>query len=101
MKRILEELERGNIDPQSRTYRKDSNYAKGLSKLCKLEEELLSKLGEEEKVIFKKFMSMQGELESHLGMDKFLTGYRLGARMMIEVFYHSENDSVCHRDSDI
>ncbi len=65
-KKILSELYNGNIVPQSRPIPKDSKYREIQMKLSDLEDAINQKLAN--------------------GEECFTTGFRLGARMVLEIF---------------
>ena len=52
---ILEDLWFGNISPWERPFKKDSAYAELLALVVRHQEDLLSRLNDEEKEIFEKF----------------------------------------------
>ena len=62
MKNVLEELWRGNIDPQSKTFKRGTEYDEALQALCKSEKKLLAILAETEKENFEKYQGCQDEL---------------------------------------
>ncbi len=88
-KKILSELYNGNIVPQSRPIPKDSKYRKVQMKLSDLEDALNQKLTVEDKNLLDELLSACSDLSTVNGEECFTIGFRLGARMILEIF---END---------
>ena len=86
MANFLEELYYGNIDPQTRGYRKGSHILKVSGNINELEEKLTERLSGEEKKLFLDFCNTYGELMGESGLDSFIVGFRLGARMIFDTF---------------
>lgn len=86
MRNFLEELYFGNLDPQLREYRKDSHILKVSEIIHELEEKLTQRLNDEEKKLFLNFCNAHGELMGNTGLDSFIVGFRLGAKMIFDTF---------------
>lgn len=86
MANFLEELYYGNVDPQARGYRKDGPSLKVSKSINELEEKLTERLNGEEKTLFLDFCNAYGELMGDTGLDSFLVGFRLGAKMIFDTF---------------
>ena len=86
MANFLEELYFGNLDPQARGYRKNSHILKVSENINELEEKLTGRLSGEDKALFLDFCNAYGELMGESGLDSFLVGFRLGARMIFDTF---------------
>jgi hypothetical protein len=86
MASFLEELYFGNLDPQARGYRKDSHIIKVSNSINELEEKLTKRLQDEEKSLFLDFCNAYGELMGDVGLDSFIVGFRLGAKMIFDTF---------------
>lgn len=82
MANFLEELYYGNVDPQARGYRK----VKVSENINELEEKLTERLSGEDKALFLDFCNAYGELMGESGLDSFLVGFRLGAKMTFDTF---------------
>ncbi len=52
----------------------------------KLEEKMSERLSGEDKTLFLDFCNAYGELMGESGLDSFLTGFRLGAKMIFDTF---------------
>ena len=86
MANFLEDLYYGNLDPQARGYRKDNNILKVSENINELEEKLTERLQSEDKTLFLDFCNAYGELMGETGLDSFLVGFRLGAKMIFDTF---------------
>ena len=82
MRKILEELYHGNINQ----FHRGTQYEDALRCMCKNEEKLESMLEGKEKEIFEKFKACTDEVHQFNEEDIFVTGFRLGARIVIEAF---------------
>ena len=54
--------------------------------ITQTEEQLTSKLNEEEKALFMKYASQSGEFLCVSNADSFIAGFRLGARFTYDTF---------------
>lgn len=83
--RILERLWHGDITPNARKLSPDSEQYEPTKYIARHEEALMSILPEQAKETYEKQKENQGELSSLNELDAFISGFRLGARIMIEV----------------
>ena len=81
---IIEELYYGNIDPQDRGYHPQSPVKKVSDSLNDLEEKLTEQLAGENKALFLRFCNVYAEFMGESELDTFITGFRLGARFMMD-----------------
>ena len=86
MSNIIEELFYGNLEPQELTTELTPRLKKKLSELVKKEDELTSKLPEEEKELFLNYVSAYNEFSSISICDGFVSGFRFGARFAYDTF---------------
>ena len=86
MSNIIEELFYGNLEPQELTTELTPRLKKKLCELVKKEEELTSKLSEEEKALFLNYTSAYNEFSSISISDGFVSGFRFGARFAYDTF---------------
>ena len=93
--RMIEELYFGNIDPNTQTYDRHSNFGKAMQVMSDTEEELLKLLEGKENQLFRDFVKAQSEINGITGVEKFIKGFKIGARIGLEIV--SEDDS-CLRD---
>ncbi len=82
---ILEDLSFGNISPCERPFKKDSAYAELLALVVRHQEDLLSRLNDEEKEIFEKFADCTTEMHDLTEREASVKGFTIGARIIIEV----------------
>lgn len=83
---ILEALARDNLRPgESRSFQSGSAYHKALEHVVKSENELRAALSENTP-LFDAFSRVQDELDSFTQTEKFISGFRLGMLMAVEVF---------------
>lgn len=86
MANFIEELFYGNIDPQARSYRKGHRAAKVSRDINELEEKLTECLQDGDKDLFLDFCNANTELMGEATLDSFIVGFRLGAKMIFDVF---------------
>ena len=86
MANFIEELFYGNIDPQARGYRKDHRVIKVSDNMNDIEEKLTERLQGEDKDMFLSFCNAYAELMGEAELDSFIVGFRLGAKMLFDVF---------------
>ena len=86
MSNIIEELFYGNLEPQELTTELTPKLKKKFCELVKKEDELTSKLPEEEKELFSNYVSAYNEFSSISNSDSFISGFRFGARFTYDTF---------------
>ncbi|MCL2569379.1 MAG: hypothetical protein FWE12_08165 [Oscillospiraceae bacterium] len=86
MQSILEEFFYGNISPEVQTFSNDSEFGKALALITRTEEQLLERLGADEKELLERYIDAQMELNRLTAMKGQLYGYKLGVLMTAEVF---------------
>ena len=84
--KILSELYHGNINPVAKSVVQGSAYQKAMHQISSLEETLMAQLDEEQQKLLQDFISAQGELNYISGEERFTDGFRMGSRMMLEIF---------------
>lgn len=94
MSNIIEELFYGNLEPQELTTEITPRLKKKLRELVKKEEELTSKLSEEEKKLFLNYTSAYNEFSSISISDSFISGFRFGARFTYDTFVANSKGGV-------
>ncbi len=82
---ILQDLFYGNIDPNTGSFDKDSEYGKAMRTIADNEEKLLVLLNGTEKNLFLDFTNAQSSINGITAEEKFIHGFKLGALIMIEV----------------
>lgn len=86
MKNFITELYYGNIDPQTREFRKDSYLKKQMNILTESEKLLTDKLSGEEKKAFLSFANASNIILGESELDAFIVGFRLGAKFNYDAF---------------
>lgn len=82
---ILEELYYGNIVPNEKCAKLDDEVKELLKLLNRNEEKLLVTFSEEQKINFEKYKDCNREISEISEREIFLNGFRLGARIIIDV----------------
>ena len=86
MKSILESFAYGDADIYGEELKRDKHYNDIMDVKSSCEEKLMDRLkDDEEKELLKKIIDLQLQTSYALGVDRFIYGYRLGARVMVEV----------------
>lgn len=88
---ILEEFAYGNLSPEVRSFRYDSEYEEVMRVLSLNEEHLLARLNEEDKRLFENYIGTQKELNKLTAVGNLVYGYRLGLTMTAEAFVGMED----------
>lgn len=86
MSRFIEEFYYGNIELQESITELKAEIKKKLDVLSQTEEQLTSKLTEEEKAWFMKYASQSSEFFCATNADSFIVGFRLGAKFTYDTF---------------
>ena len=87
--RLLEEFWYGNIEPTE--YDTSSKEYKKLQELiCRNEEKLKATMTDEQKELFEKYTNCVREYQTITDCLIFQNGFKLGARMMLEVMQENE-----------
>lgn len=91
--KLLTEFYYGNINPNEKQFIRGSDYEKTAKRLCKFEEQLVSRLDSESKTLFESLVKEQMELNGLTAEENFIYGFKLGMRMAMEVLC-DESDNV-------
>lgn len=86
---ILEELFYGNIRPNERDIKRDSDYRKLNSLIKENENKLFEKFGQKEKLLYESILEGIYEQEGFFEKEQFVYGFRLGAQIMLEILTQS------------
>lgn len=95
MRRMLEELYFGNLNPNDRSYIRGSTYGKAVQTMSQNEDKLTELLEGKEKNLLLDLVNAQGLVDGTTAVESFIQGFRLGARIAIEIM--SDEDG-CLRD---
>ena len=82
---ILEDLYLGDIRPNERFFKRNSQYAKALDEVVKVGDALTASLNEEEKELFEDYMHAQREVTVLTDCETFCYAFKLGAKIMLDV----------------
>ncbi len=82
---VLKDLYWGNISPTERSIRPGSDYKKASAQICEQINRLLEILTPEEKAQLEAIDSLRNNMATLAEEDMFIYGFRLGARMMLDV----------------
>ena len=86
MSDFIEDFYYGNIEPQEISTTLSTELKRKLDSLSRVEEQLTSKLTDEEKELFIKYASQSSEFLCVSNADSFIAGFRLGARFTYDTF---------------
>jgi len=86
MKSIIEELYYGNIDPQNSGFEDDESVQRTLRTISDNEDWLTEHLTGEEKKRFLDYADAWTAYNGDATLDGFITGFRLGARFVLDTF---------------
>ncbi len=82
---ILEDLYVGDVRPNERFFKRNSQYAKALDEVVNVGDALTAKLNENEKKLFEDFMDAQREVNVLTDCETFCYAFKLGAKIMMDV----------------
>ncbi len=86
MKNLIEELYYGNIDPQNSGFEDDESVQRELRTISENEDWLTEHLTGEEKKRFLDFADAWSAFNGDATLEGFITGFRLGARFVLDAF---------------
>ena len=82
---ILEDLYLGDIRPNERSFRRNSQYAKALDEVVEAGDALTDGLSEEQKALFEDYMTAQREVNVLTDCETFCLAFKTGAKIMLDV----------------
>ena len=87
MRRVLVELYHGNINPNVKLFIKNTEYSEAINTVSKSENALIGMIfgRKQEEKLLEDLMKAQGEVNSITAVENFIEGFRLGARMGVEI----------------
>lgn len=95
MRKMLEELFYGNINPNERQFIRNTDFDRAMRTLSENEDKLTELLDGKEKKLFLDLVNAQSSVNGITAVEGFINGFRLGARMALEIM--SDEDG-CLRD---
>ncbi|MBR3815424.1 MAG: hypothetical protein IKJ59_16385 [Clostridia bacterium] len=88
---FIEDFYYGNIEPQTRNIKQNSDFQKDFSRLCEIEAELRTKLSGGEKKLFLEYVDLWGIISGDIDFDSYKTGFRHGAAFAADTFNIENN----------
>ena len=85
MRRMLEELYFGNINPNEKKFIRGTRFDRAMQTVGDNENKLTELLDGKEKKLFLDLVNAQSEINGATAVECFIEGFRLGARIAIEV----------------
>ena len=97
---ILEEFYYGNVNPNEKCFKRESEYATFVKIVSTNEEKLNTYLNaiptaQEEQHLFSQLMNAQSEILDTEGRERFLEGWMLGARFILDTFLIPHKSPIC------
>lgn len=90
MSKTLNDLYYGNLDTLESGAEKIPEYRKAERKKKRVREELEEQLGAKEKKLFHKYSDLRTQEECYMGQADFLHGFRMGIKLMAEIFCENQ-----------
>lgn len=96
---ILEELYHGNINPNEKQFDRSSHYAKSCQILSDNEQKLTAFFSaipnaENEQHLLSQMINAQSEVSGYSDQERFIEGFRLGARFILDTFVMPDNSVI-------
>lgn len=96
---VLEELYHGNVRPNDKQFDRTSQFARFCEILTENERHLTAFLtalpnAENELHLLSQMVNAQAEVSGHSEMERFIEGFRLGARFMMDTFVMPDNSLI-------
>ena len=80
-----EELYLGDVRPNERYFKRNSQYAKALDEVVRAGDALADGLTEEQKELFEDYMDAQREVTVFTDCETFCYAFKLGSKIMLDV----------------
>ena len=88
---FIEDFYYGNLEPQMRKIKKNSDFQKDFNKLCEIESVLKEKLTDVEKSLFIEHVNLWGIISGDIDFDSYKAGFKHGAAFALDAFI-TDND---------
>ena len=82
---VLEDLYVGDIRPNERFFKRNSQYARALDDVVKAGDALTNGLTEEQKALFEDYMTAQREVNILTDCETYCLAFKTGAKIMLDV----------------
>lgn len=86
MRKCLEDLYYGNINPNEKTFKPKSEFSLACERITDAENRLREQINKEEKELLSEVLDANAQMTGIELTHMFIEGFRLGARLVIEVF---------------
>lgn len=86
MDRMIEKLYWGELHPCEQYVTFHREQTKHTSRLMNLAEDLLPALSEDALKLFYRYQECHNEIQANAEEDRFIAGFKLGVKLMTEVF---------------
>ena len=86
----LENLYYGNIVPHEHSFKRGGAYSEVLGYIIRHQDDLIPTLSEKQKEVFEKLKDCESELHSMNELHAFTEGFKLAARLIIEVMQNTD-----------
>lgn len=90
----IEALYRGKLNPAGKAFWRDSPYAEAMERMCETEDALHASLSSEAKAQLEVFARAQEEITEITAVEEFISGFRLGVKIMLDVFSGPQEQSL-------
>ena len=87
---VLEDLYLGDIRPNERSFKRNSQYAKALDEVVKAGDALTDVLTEGQKELFEEYMTAQREINVLTDCETFCLAFKMGAKIMLDVLTNGQ-----------
>ncbi|WP_044479543.1 DUF6809 family protein [Paenibacillus antibioticophila] len=87
MKNIIEELYYGNLHPEEHIVPSNPEYRPLTRKISALMEEAKQRFSEDDFKTLEEILDLNGESSSMVASEAFVQGFRMGALVMLKVFW--------------
>ncbi len=96
---IIEELYLGNLTPVEKCFLPGSEYARTVTALCNCERQLTEWISKQERAegplqFLSELTEAQRTLDDYHQQERFIEGFRLGARLMLDTFLIPEQSAL-------
>lgn len=92
MRKVLEDLYFGNIEPYSKRIAPNSELQHLMKRAADCESQLAEQLNESGQKILDRLISVHHEINSITALEYFIMGFRLGARLIMECINENDDD---------
>ena len=94
MRKTLEDLYYGNIIPHEKRIAAKSELQRMIKRAAECESKLTAMLNDEEKHTLSVLMSAQQEIDGITAIENFISGFRLGVRLMIDCMGDDDDGNI-------